>query len=220
MHEVKIIEKDVKNITLKVKPTSETILTVPLKTSKKHIAFILEKRKNWINEKKDFFKSIKKEPQKEYVSGESFSYLGKNYRLKVYEASKESVKLLRGYIQIFVKDKNDTAKKKKLLNAWYDKRAKLYFEKIVLSYQKIIKKEVKSLKIRQMKTRWGSCNHTKGYINLNANLIKKPKKSIEYVIFHELTHLIFPNHDKNFYNFLTTYMPDWKKRKIELELKP
>ena len=68
-----------------------------------------------------------------------------------------------------------------------------------------------------MKTRWGSCNPTKGYINLNSELIKKSKECIEYVIFHELTHLIHIDHNKQFYNFLSVYMPNWKKRKEKLE---
>jgi predicted metal-dependent hydrolase len=70
-----------------------------------------------------------------------------------------------------------------------------------------------------MKTRWGSCNPSKGYINLNSELIKKAKESIEYVIFHELTHLVHLNHSKEFYNYLDTYMPDWRKRKDKLEVK-
>ncbi len=68
-----------------------------------------------------------------------------------------------------------------------------------------------------MKSRWGSCNHTKGYINLNLKLIEKPTICIEYVVFHELAHLIYPNHSQKFYNYLTLYMPDWKVRKLKLE---
>ncbi|KAB7887615.1 DUF45 domain-containing protein [Poseidonibacter ostreae] len=217
MHNVKIIRKDIKNITLKVKPTCDVILTVPLKTDDKHISYILEKRKNWISKKVDFFEANNKVEEKEYVSGESFKYLGKNYRLKVIESKIEQVKLLRGYIQVFVKDKTNLNKKQKLLNEWYILKAEKYFQKVVNEYLSIVKKEVKNIKIRQMKTRWGSCNTSKGYINLNSELIKKRRESIEYVIFHELAHLVHPNHSREFYNYLDTYMPDWKKRKDKLE---
>lgn len=219
IHNVKIIRKDIKNITLKVKPTCDVILTVPLKTDDKHIAYILEKRKNWISKKVDFFETNNKVEEKEYVSGESFKYLGKNYRLKVIESNIEQVKLLRGYIQIFVKDKTNINKKQKLLNEWYILKAEKYFQKVVNEYLSIVKKEVKNIKIRQMKTRWGSCNTSKGYINLNSELIKKRRESIEYVIFHELAHLVHPNHSREFYNYLDTYMPDWKKRKDKLEIR-
>lgn len=218
-HNIQVVKKDIKNITLKVKPTCEVILSVPLETDDKHISYILKKREVWINKKIDFFKSSNKIEQKEYVSGESFKYLGKAYRLKVIESKEEQVKLLRGYIQIFIKDKNNTNKKQKLLNDWYTKKAEIYFEKIINEYLSIVKKDIKNISIRQMKTRWGSCNPSKGYINLNSELIKKRKESIEYVIFHELAHLIYPNHSKEFYNYLDTYMPDWRKRKEKLELK-
>ena len=216
-HNVKIIKKDIKNITLKVKPTCVEVLTVPLRTDDKHIEHILKKRNDWINKKIDFFQLNNKIENKEYVSGESFKYLGKNYRLKVIESKEEEVKLLRGYIQIFIKNKMDFKRKEKLLNDWYTKRAENYFEKIVENYLHIVKKEVKNIRIRQMKTRWGSCNPLKSYINLNSELIKKSKESIEYVIFHELAHLIYDNHSREFYNYLNTYMPDWKKRKEKLE---
>lgn len=217
-HNVKIIKKDIKNITLKVKPTCDVVLTVPLKTDEKYIEYILKKRNKWISKKIDFFKSNNKIENKEYVSGESFKYLGKSYRLKIIESNEEEVKLLGAYIQIFIKNKMDLKKKEKLLNDWYIKRAENYFERIVENYLHIVKKEVKHIRIRQMKTRWGSCNPSKSYINLNSELIKKSKSSIEYVIFHELAHLIHPNHSKEFYNYLNTYMPDWKKRKEKLEI--
>ena len=82
-------------------------------------------------------------------------------------------------------------------------------EKIGVSYGRI--------SIRGQKTRWGSCNPYKSYINLNIELIKKPKACIEYVVFHELAHLLYPNHSKQFYDYLTLYMPDWQKRKEILE---
>lgn len=218
-HKIRVEKKDIKNITLKVKPTCEVILTVPLNTDDKHIEYILKKRNDWINKKIDFFQLNNKIENKEYVSGESFKYLGKNYRLKVIQSDIENVKLLRGYIQIFIKDKTDLKRKQKLLNSWYMNKAEDYFEKIVEKYKPIIKKEVKNIRIRQMKTRWGSCNFSKGYINLNSELIKKSKESIEYVVFHELAHLIYDNHSREFYNYLDTYMPDWRIRKDKLETK-
>ena len=90
---------------------------------------------------------------------------------------------------------------------------KVYFDFIPI-FNKIVKQDIK---IRQMKTRWGSCNPHKSYINLNIELIKKPKICIEYVFFHELVHLIYPNHSREFYNYLSLYMSDWSKRKEVLE---
>ena len=215
---IQIIKKDVKNIILKVKPTCEVILTAPLLTTDEHIEYILKKRENWISKKIAFYQEYDKPQKKEYVSGENVKYLGKNYRLKIIQSEDESIKLQRGYIQIFIKDTDNFEKKKKLLNEWYLLKSQNYFKKIIAKYSKLLNVEIQNIRIRQMKTRWGSCNSHKSYINLNIELIKKPSYAIEYVIFHELTHLIYPNHSKEFYNYLTTYMPDWKKRKERLEL--
>lgn len=214
--DVKIIKKDVKNITLKVRPNGEAILTAPKAASDEHIKFIIEKRAKWIAQKCAFFASFKT-PQKEYVSGEDFRYLGRSYRLKVVQSKEECVKLQRGYLELFVKDKSNLKRKENLVYEWYYEKATLYFFNILQEFKKIVKQDIKSVKIRQMKTRWGSCNPYKSYINLNIELIKKPKACIEYVIFHELAHLLYPDHSKKFYDYLTLYMPDWQKRKEILE---
>lgn len=214
---VKIVRKDVKNITLKVRPNGEAILTAPKSASDEHIKFIIKKRAKWIAQKRAFFASFRT-PEKEYVSGEDFKYLGRSYRLKVVQSKEEHVKLQSGYLELFVKDKSDLERKENLVYEWYHEKATLYFFNILQEFNKIVKQDIKSVKIRQMKTRWGSCNPYKSYINLNIELIKKPKSCIEYVVFHELVHLLYPNHSKKFYDYLTLYMPDWQKRKEILEI--
>jgi len=216
LEDVKIVRKDVKNITLKVRPNGEAILTTPKAASDEHIKFIIKKRAKWIAKKREFFASFKT-PQKEYVSGEDFRYLGRSYRLKVVQSKEERVKLQRGYLELFVKDKSDLKRKENLIYEWYHEKATLYFFNILQEFNKIVKQDIKSVKIRQMKTRWGSCNPYKSYINLNIELIKKPKACIEYVVFHELAHLLYPDHSKKFYDYLSLYMPDWQKRKEILD---
>ena len=212
----KIVRKDVKNITLKVRPNGEAILTAPNSASDEHIKFIIQKRAKWIAQKRAFFASFKM-PQKEYVSGEDFRYLGRSYRLKVVQSKEERIKLQRGYLELFVKDKSDLKRRENLIYEWYHEKAMIYFFNILQEFNKIVKQDIKSVKIRQMKTRWGSCNPYKSYINLNIVLIKKPKACIEYVVFHELAHLLYPDHSKKFYDYLTLYMPDWQKRKEILD---
>lgn len=212
MHSVEILRKDVKNFTLRVKPNGKTKLVVPLLATKKHIDKILEKRKNWIDEKKEYFSKFKS-VEKKLISGENMKYLGKNYRLKVYETYKnERVILSRGKLNLYVKNKDDYNKKLNLIECWYKEKAMIHFLNTVNKYNKITQKDSINVRIRKMRTRWGSCNKTKKYINLNLNLIKKPKICIEYVVFHELAHLIYPNHSKDFYNYLSLYMSDWKER--------
>ena len=213
---LQIVYKPVKTISLKVKPTLEVVLTVPDNTAQERIDHVLKKRHDWILAQLDYFKKFQ-QPQKELVSGESFAYLGHNYRLKITAANNESVKLVGGYLHVSLTDKTDLNKKIQLIETWYKQKAEDYFKKIIAKYTKIVKQEVAKISIRKMKTRWGSCNPQKSYINLNLDLIKKHAFAIEYVIFHELVHLLHYNHDKNFYNYLTTHMPDWQARKLKLE---
>lgn len=213
-----IIKKDVKHINLKVKPSGEVILTAPTDSNERDIEYVLKKRAEWIDKKIAFFKKRQQIVPKEYVSGENFCYLGRNYRLKVIESSREEgVKLQRGYLQVFVKDTANYKKKQRLIKAWYIQKAKIHFQKAIEKYKPIVKQEIETVRIREMKTRWGSCNPAKGYINLNLKLIEKPTECIEYVVFHELAHLVHADHSVKFYNYLNLFMSDWKRRKERLE---
>ena len=216
LESILVTKTDVKNITLKVKPSVEVIRTAPKSASEEHLKYVVKKRAKWIEKKKEFFASFNV-IEKEYVSGEDFKYLGRSYRLKVIESKKENVKLQRGYLELCVKNRNDLKRKQSLVYEWYYEKALFHFFNILQEWNKIVKKDIKDIKIRQMKTRWGSCNPHKSYINLNIELIKKPRICIDYVVFHELVHLIWPNHSKEFYNYLSLYMSDWKERKILLE---
>lgn len=218
---IEILKKNVKHFTLRVKPTGEVTLTVPIKSKAKDIEHILQQRAKWIEQKVAFVKKYNSQNShnhKEYVSGENFYYLGRKYRLKVIESQEECVKLQRAYLQLFVKDTKNLNKKKSLIKEWYKQKAQIHFEKAINKYQPIVKKEISTVRIKQMKSIWGSCNSTKGYINLNLKLIEKPTECIEYVVFHELTHLIHADHSARFYNYMSLFMPDWKRRKVRLEM--
>lgn len=214
---ITIIRKDVKHINLKVKPSGEVILTAPTHSDERDIAYVLKKRAAWIDEKIAFFEAHRDSVKKEYVSGENVRYLGRNYRLKIIESQEEGVKLQRGYVQVFVKRRDNLERKKKLLKQWYIQKAKHHFYKAIEKYQPLVQKEIDRICIREMKTRWGSCNPSKGYINLNLKLIEKPTECIEYVVFHELAHLVHADHSHRFYAYLDLYMPDWRRRKARLE---
>ena len=219
-NKIEIHKKKVKNVTLKVKSDGSVHLTVPESATDDYISRIIENRKEWIEAQLKHFNDNYEKPQvKDMVSGESFKYLGKNYRLKVIESSRESVRLYRGFIEIYTKDKNNTSKKEELLKKWYMDKAKFKFKKLVHEYEKIVKEEINSIRVITMKTRWGSCNVESRNINLNLELIKKPRYCIEYVILHELAHLKYPNHSKKFWEYMSVHMPNWEWRKNKLEEK-
>ena len=215
---IEIHKKKVKNVTLKVKRDGSIHLTVPEAATDDYIERVIANKQDWIETQlKHFNENYEKPKEKEMVSGESFKYLGKSYRLKIVESNKEYVRLYRGYIEIYVKDKNNTNKKKELLKKWYQEKAKKKFTELVHEYEQIVKEEVNNIRVITMQTRWGSCNVERKNINLNLELIKKPRYCIEYVILHELAHLKYPNHGKQFWEYMSVHMPNWEWRKNKLE---
>ena len=174
----------------------------------------------WIIEQRYFFGLfLPRLPEKRYVSGETFCYLGKRYRLKVISSNQEKVVLKRGVILVNTKDRTNSKQIKKLLYRWYRQRAEIKFgERLDLCHNTIKKHGVKlpTVQIRRMKKRWGSCSKH-GAIILNTELVKAPSHAIDYVVMHELCHLKHYNHGKAFYKLLNRVMPDWSKRKKRLE---
>lgn len=217
-----LYRKNVKNVNLNVRPDMTIMVSanekVPIDFIKNHV----KKKVPWIFKKINYFRNAQPEKvaQKEYVSGESYKYLGKQYRLKVFEAGTEGVDYLLGYIHLYVKDKTDYYRKEMLLNKWFRERAISVFNySLDKMYSSIEKYGVTkpAIKIKTMKARWGSCKKDKSIIILNYELIKAPKYCIDYVVLHELIHFLHRNHDERFHNFLTALMPDWKARKKILD---
>lgn len=221
--EFEIIRKDVKNINLNVKPNMSIVVSANNKVPIDYIKKFVKKNSVWILKKIEYFKEAQpdKKFKREYTNGESYKYLGKQYRLKVIEAKNEYVKYYRGYINIYVSDKNNLTKKEKLLNLWFKQRTEFIFNESLNKIYDLVKKyniEKPRISIRLMKARWGSCLKEKKIILLNLDLIKSPRYCIEYVLLHELIHFKYLNHDQDFYNLITVLMPDWKKRKEILDL--
>lgn len=216
MQKVKIVYKDIKNLILRVTPSLEVVLSVPRDASAKEIEYVLHKRKEWIEKKTAELRKHLPTP-KELVSGEDIYYLGKRYRLKVLECKKEDVKLKGGYLEVSVADKQDYRSKQRLIKQWYIQKARHIFEEMLHKYEEILGcAPIRTMQIKMMKTRWGSCNPAQSSLNLNLRLIQKDKRAIEYVILHELAHLKHPYHNKAFYEYVGLYMPDWRERKLKL----
>lgn len=157
---------------------------------------------------------------KKYVSGESFYLLGKQMRLIVKQAEQNHVEEDGIYITLSCKRSDDYLLKKRLIEKFFCLRCYEEFNKIIERCYPLFKKykvPYPNLKIRRMKTRWGSCIPSKKQITLNENLIHFSARCIESVVIHEFCHFRYPNHSKEFYNFMTILMPDWKERKKELD---
>jgi len=209
-----------KTLAISVHPDLSVTVTAPQGTKIEAVKQKVRKQAAWILKQRNYFSQfLPEQPPRQYVSGETHLYLGRQYRLKVVEGADESVKLKGGWICVQVKRKDDTQRIKALFDEWMLRRAR---ERFQLSLEKCVEKlrryqiATPQLRIRKMKKRWGSCT-ARGAINLNIELIKAPSHCIDYVVVHELCHLKYPDHGKKFYALLARVMPDWEARKQRLE---
>ncbi len=231
MHKVNYGTKDIffeversnrKTLAIEVHPDSSVHIIAPEQSSLTDIERKVVKRANWITKQQVYFEQfLPRTPEREYVSGETHYYLGKSYILRINVGSVNEVKLKAGQLQVNCKERYTPEKVKKLLVHWYYKHAEKKFHKLAKEAFSKFKEydfEEPQLEIRRMAKRWGSCN-TVDKITINPELIKAPSKCIEYVLVHEMCHFVVPNHNKAFYQTLSSIMPNWKRWKNILEIK-
>jgi predicted metal-dependent hydrolase len=206
-----------KSLGITVKPDLSVLVKAPVDTSLEKVKEKLRKKAPWIIRQQSFFLYFHpKTPARKYISGETHLYLGRQYRLKIIQNNFESVKLKGMYIEATM---NDNSSAEHLVGEWYLQNAKLKLRTIAQPLIDNFKKyniEPSSIVLRDMPTRWGSCT-PKGKIILNPELIKAPKGCIEYVIIHELCHLVHHDHTQKFIDLQTKEMKDWEKWKMKLE---
>jgi len=212
-----------KTLAIEVYPDGSIVVIAPNDSSIVEIKEKIIRRAQWILKQQQYFEQfLPRTPQREYVSGETHFYLGRGYMLKVIEGNSNEAKLKGGRLLVMCKEKQKSPEKvKKILSNWYYLHAEKKFNSIsdtcfnnFKDYN--IKKPI--LEIKRMAKRWGSCN-TIDKIVINPEIIKAPTKCIEYLITHEICHLIEKNHTKKFYSLLSEKMPDWQKWKDRLEQK-
>ena len=214
--------KDVKNLNLRVLKDGRVFVSVSSSVPCDEVDRFVCRKAQYIMRAMDRFRDMAQyRPQpKQYVSGETFNLLGRGLRLQVLQAAEDSVSSDGCYIRLEVKEASNFERKRRIVNRFLDQQCETVFTGIIDELYPLFRKygvEKPSLRIRDMETRWGSCLAKKGIITLNRRLIEAPGNCIEYVVMHELCHLIHPNHSKHFYAFLTMLMPDWKERKQYLD---
>lgn len=206
-----------KTLGITVTPDLSVLVKAPVDTTLEKVKEKLRKKAPWIIRQQSFFFSFHpKTSARKFIAGETHLYLGRQYSLKIVQSKIESVKLKGKFIEVATTDKS---KVKQLVNEWYLRNAKTKFQSIAQKLIEQFKKhkiEPLSIVLRDMPTRWGSCT-PKGKIILNPELIKAPKGCIEYVIIHELCHLVHHDHTKKFIDLQTKEMHDWEKWKNKLE---
>lgn len=213
--------------TLRIEVHTDTSVWVkaPEGTDETIVENRLINRATWIQKQQRYYQTVQPaHPPKQYVSGESFRYLGYQHRLKVNEGKPEGIKRLGGRLQVTTCNPGDLLKVEKIVIDWYREQARRMFKKrlmvCLLRFNSLTGvnaiTSIPTIELRRMKGRWGSCTAA-GKIFLNPDLIQAATCCIDYVITHELTHLIEHSHRPRFYQILSHAMPDWKERKEKLE---
>ena len=214
--------KPVKNINLRIRADQCVYVSAPKDVAAKMVdAFVVEKSAYILRALKKF-KDRNRESTLEnnFVNGETVKFLGRNLRLKVKNASRSKVESDESYVTLYVKDVQDADLKKRVLETWLRKKCKDEITAICKKVYPQVKKygiAFPEIQLREMVSRWGSCSPKKGFVTFNTALVSKPVSCIEYVVTHEFTHFLYPNHSKKFYQQLAAFMPDWEERKKRLE---
>ncbi|KAF1082455.1 MAG: putative metal-dependent hydrolase [Candidatus Rifleibacterium amylolyticum] len=210
-----------KTLEISVHPDGIVMVKAPAKADFAQVEKKVMKRAGWILRQQNYFRQFEpKMPKRCYVSGETHLYLGRHYRLKLAVGQENSVKLSRGVFLITCRDKLAPEEAKKLLNQWYAEKAGVQFaQSMQRCWQKFKKLGIAKprLSTKRMQKRWGSLSANRT-VTLNTELVKAPKECIDYVVTHELCHLKYNDHSRQFYRLLASVLPDWEKIKHRLEL--
>lgn len=220
---VDVIRKDIKNMHLAVyPPTGRVRISAPLRVNDDAIRLFAISKLGWIKRHQRKFENQERISPREYKERESHYFQGKRYLLRIKETDGAGFIDLKGktYLDLYVRKNASFINKQRVVNEWYRTRLKAMLPELVKTWEIKIGVKVESFGIKRMKTKWGSCNINKKRIWLNLELAKKPIHCLEFVLVHEIVHLLERNHNDRFKRLMDTYFPNWKQVKEELNRIP
>jgi predicted metal-dependent hydrolase len=217
--EASVIRKRIKNLHVSVLPPAGKVrITVPEGMKDDAVRTLLATRLSWIRKQQGKFTNQERQTKRNYVSGESHFLWGKNYRLElVYQEGAPRV-FLKGKSKIVlqVRPHSSTEKRAEVMNGWYRAQLLPKAQALITKWDKRIGASARHWAIKKMKTRWGTCNHKKARILLNLELAKKPITCLEYVVVHELVHILENKHSQRFSDLMSLHLPKWRSIRDDL----
>ena len=219
---VDVVKKNIKNIHLSVyPPTGQVRISAPLRMDIDTIRIFAITKLGWIKRQQNKLRQQEREAPREYLDRESHYAWGRRYLLKVIEmeaAPKIELKHRKMFLQI--RPATGDGRKKEILEAWYRDRLKEAVPSVIAKWEPLIGVKVKRFFVQRMKTKWGSCNPDSKSIRLNTDLAKKPPECLEYIVVHEMTHLLEPTHNNHFITLMDGFIPKWQFYRDELNRLP
>jgi len=220
---IQIVRKSIKNLHIGVYPPEGRVrVAAPFHLTEDNIRLAIISRLSWIKKQQAKFAAQPRQSKREMVSGESHYIFGQPYRLEVIERpGKHEIKILNhSIVQLFVNPGTSPQNRALVLTQWYREQIQRKITELLDKWQPIIGQNIAEFGIKKMKTKWGSCNITQRRIWLNLELAKKPIECLEYVLVHELVHLLERHHNNRFKAYMDEYLPQWQKYRDILNQEP
>jgi predicted metal-dependent hydrolase len=209
---VDVRKKNIKNVHLSVyPPTGRVRISAPEHMSLDTIRVFAISKLGWIKQQQRKIQGQARETPREYIDRESHYVWGKRYLLQIAEQEAAPAVFLQHHtLCLQIRPETDETRKAAILDEWYRQQLKKAVPALIAKWEPLMDVKVANVFIQQMKTRWGSCNSATRSIRLNSELAKKPRECLEYILVHEMVHLLEPTHNQRFLTLLTQYMPEWQ----------
>lgn len=219
---VDVVRKNIKNVHLSVYPPNGRVrIAAPKRMSLDTVRVFAIAKLPWIRKQQRKLTEQERETARDYVDRESHYVWGKRYLLKIVEVDEApSVELQHSRIILRVRSGATKTKRQELIDEWYRDQLRKAVPPLIDKWQKLMGVRVARFFIQRMKTKWGSCNHRAGSIRLNADLARKPRECLEYIVVHEMVHLVEPKHNDRFLELMERFMPRWRLRRDTLNRLP
>lgn len=216
--DVDVIFKDIKNLHIGVYPPMGRVrVAAPRRLDDEDVRLAIVQRLPWIKRQRERLRAAERQSERQMVSGESIYVWGIRYRLRVVEhAGRPRFEIDGGRLVLRVPEGTDGVRRRELLARWRRKQLRERIPRLIEKWEPIIGRPVSRFTIRRMKTKWGSCNPASGHIWFNLELAAKPPDLLEYIVIHEMTHLLQRGHGEPFVRLMDCFMPDWRARRDAL----
>jgi predicted metal-dependent hydrolase len=220
--DVDVVYKDIKNLHIAVYPPAGRVrVAAPKRLGDEHVRLAVVHRLPWIERSRRQLRDAERQSAREMVTGESHYVWGVRRRLRVIERlGTAHVELDHERLLLYVPPETDTAARLKLLRDWQRRHLRAAIPTLIEKWEPAIGRTVPRWSIRRMKTRWGSCNRETGHISFNLELSKKHPRCLEYIVVHEMTHLLERGHGERFQELMNGFLPNWRSRRDELNSAP
>lgn len=221
--EIQVIRKNIKNFHLAVLPPDGNVrVAVPHHVSDERVRLAIISKLAWIRRQQADFSQQPRQTEREMINGESHYLWGRQYRLEVIEqVGKHRIETkTKNKLRLFVQPGTSVDNRLLVLNNWYREQLKVKVDELVELWSPIIKRKPKACGIKKMKTKWGSCNIEARRIWLNLELVKKPPECLEYILVHELVHLLERHHNDRFRQYMDKFLPKWREHRNLLNKLP